>query len=282
MADTEKKAPSKAPGLLSQINKQATLRGSINSTINSTMRGAAVISSAGAEFKKETKNILQPGRVETFAQAMDRLDVNSKDLPLIHNQILLQVYLTLSLAVIALCIGLQFFVRGVWVSGILSFIIGLTCLANFSQSSIRAYQVRHKKLGAANEWFSNPGEWLPSRMGGLVDMDRTDPLRHPVLVNSLVGKARLFMFLGAMMLGVAVGVHSASFQAVPIALVGALYFLAVGFFVNGSRFSFEVFKRRKGLQCDLLYWVVSPSTWVPSKQAVPVKAASKKEAFNGS
>lgn len=282
MTEPEKKDPPKTPSLFSQINKQATLRGSINSTINNTMRGAAVISSTTADFKRETQNTLQPGRVETFQQAMDRLDVRSEDLPLIHNQILLQVYLTLGLGISAVCFGLQFFFRGVWVSGILCLIIGMTCLANFSQSSIRAYQVRHKKLGAASDWLSNWSEWLPSRMDGLVAMDKADPLRHPLVVNSLVGKARFSMFLGAMALGVGVGIHTASFEAVPIALVGALYFVAAGLFINGSRFSFEVFKRKKGLRCDLLYWMMSPLAWIPSKQAMPVRASSKKRGGDGS
>lgn len=282
MADKENTSSSKPKSFLSQINKQATLRGSVNSTINSTMRGASVISNASSQFKKETQQVLQPGRVETFSQAMERLQIDSNNLALIHNQILLQVYLTFFLSFASFVIFIQFIFRGMWVPGVLSLIISLTCFVNFAQSSIRTYQVRHKKLGAASDWLGSFSEWIPKRMTNLVPMDKSDPLRHPVLLNSFVSKAKFYMFLGFAFFGCAVGIHLASFGSVPPALLGALYLFSVSFVIYGGRFSFEVFRRSKGVQSDLLYWLISPGSWIPTKKEMPIKSTSPSEVFNGS
>ena len=273
--------PSKAKGLLSHINEQATLKGSINSTINSTLRGANVIATATNDFKKETRLVLQPGRVETFSQAMKRLEINEANLPLIHNQILLQIYLTFLLASFSLIISIYFLVLQNWASALLSLIVSLTCIANFSQSSIRAYQVRHRQLGAASQWFSNPAQWFPSRLKNVVPMQEGDPLRHPVIVNQYVSKAIFFMMTGAVFFGLGVGLYFADFRGVPMAPVALCFFLAAAFNGYGCRFSFEVFRRRKGLYCDILLWLITPEAWVPSKSHRLIRRESKKETPHG-
>ena len=43
-----------------------------------------------------------------------------------------------------------------------------------------------------------------------------------------------------------------------------LYILSTVFLSMGIRLSFEVFRRRMGLHCDALMWVLAPSDWIPA------------------
>lgn len=279
MTDPEKNTKPKS--FFSFVNKQATLRGSVNSTINNTMRGANAITTATDQFKKETRAIMQPGRVESFSQAMKRLGIKEAKLPLIHNQILLQLYLTFFLAIVAFTVALQFIIQAMWMPAMLASMVGLTCLANFAQSSIRAYQVRNQRLGAASQWLTEPGQWLPARMANLERMENGDPLRHPLLLNNYSSKARFHMFIAAFFLGLGLCLYFISFRLVPMAFVALCFLLSIAFVVYGSWFSFEVFRRRKALHCDMLFWLSTPSAWVPLLTRPTVKSNAKKEPRDG-
>ena len=260
-------------GFIADRDQRATFRGAVNSTVTNTMRGANVIRTASGNLRQGTKDLLKPGRVESFSQAMQRLKIDEAELPLIHNQILLQVYLTLFLGVIGMTIAACFLVVGSFVPAALACAVSASCLANCAQSSIRAFQVRRRALGKASEWISMPGEWIPSRMPGVRAMQRNDPLRNPEVVEQLATRARKFMFLGAMALGLGVGAHLIGIKTLPVAWVAMCYFLAAALTVNGGRYSFEVFKRRAGLHSDLLHWLESPLAWIPAKNAAATGSA---------
>lgn len=263
-ADPSGTGEKRRKGFLSYLNKQATLRGAINSTMTNTMRGASVIKSASGQLRAGTAVLMRPGRIETFEEALERNGVLEEDLPLIHNQLLLQMYAAGVFAVVAYTVAGVHTLQQSYFSGLLSLILGTTCAAHFSQSSLRAFQVRRRRLGAAAEWLTSPSEWLPSRMKGVRSMQKLDPLRRPALIEALARKSRLSLTLAGLVGGIGLAAALGGAAAIPLAWITTCVVSALVLLAIAVRYSFETFRRRAGMDCDLLLWIASPKHWVPS------------------
>ena len=180
----------KSFGFFSQINKNATIRGSINSTLNNTRRGASAITAASSLIKDGASEVISEARVESFNDALARLDVNEEDLPLIHNQILFQSYVSFAFFIISIAVSISFLYKAIYPAAVIAFVISLASFANFAQSSIRTYQIRTASLGNLFVWAFSFHEWLPPRMDSLVKMEKIDPLFHDSVVSDIASKAR--------------------------------------------------------------------------------------------
>lgn len=262
---TEQHKGAAARTFVSQLMKQATLRGSINSTVKNTLRGASAITVASESLKTGTRHALAAGRVETFEAAMARLGIVDDELALIHNQILLQVYMSFVVGLIALLVGIKFFAAYKFAPSMLSIAISGAAVATFAQGSIRCFQIQRRALGSAKEWLVSFGDWLPSRMPDMRRMQRRDPLQNPEVVRVLVQRFRANSRASG--LAFAIGISSALWQpaGLPSAWWATALFVGAAMFFNAIRYSFEVFRRQEGIYCDLLLWIETPRAWIPKE-----------------
>lgn len=253
------------PGTFSQINRDLTIMAGLRSTVGQTRRSVRMMRASADGLLQASRDAMAAGRVETFKAAMERTGVLEEDLPLVHNQIVLQCYTSLVVGVIAAAVSVNYIVSGQQVAAAaLSLLITVTSLFYFAQSSTQAMQIRHRELGLLSTWVSSPREWFPRRLTQLRRMSRSDPLRHPDAVRPLAQRARRAMFAAAIIFGVAFGIRMAHVDAYGGPWSVLLSFIGMAFLLTGGRVSFEVFRRRVGLHCDIAYWLLSPADWIPS------------------
>lgn len=251
---------------LAGLNRDATLRGGVRSAFASTVRGASNITNGASSISQATKNVLLNARVETFEVAMERLGLTNSNLPLIHNQIVLQVYLLFFLSLVATTLGVVYMVNGSNLSaGMLASVIAVSCVVFFSQNSLQAFQIRKKKLNLLSEWLASPAQWLPSRMDGLESMMRSDPLRAPEIIAGLVKSARKKLFSAALLLGIGIGIELGVEANLAQEWPKLFYMLGGALTLTGANVSFEVFKRRMGVYCDVALWILTPTAWIPGR-----------------
>lgn len=248
-----------------QFRKDASLFGGVRSLASTTRSGGAVIKDGVRIITDATQNSIKPARQESFEQAMQRLGVSEKYLPIIHNQLLVQIYLTFFMAIIAVTSGVNLIFNNSLMPATIAFLIAFASVAKAIQSSIQCEFIRQKKLGIHSQWWKKPSIWFPDRMDAVVPMKEDDPLRSPQSVNELVGAARKnFMFAAAM--GLLCIVVYFIFSSIGLTLLTLTVMTIL--LVIASNISFEIFKRRKGYECDPYPWIIEPKSWVPSYQSI--------------
>ena len=226
----------------------------IKSPLRVAREGGRLVGSNLASIRELNRRALSPGRRESFGDAMGRLGMTEQSLGLIHNQLVLQVYVCAFFASAAFAFALGHLLRDAALAGLAAAALGGAALANAAQASIRAYSIRARRLGVAGEWLVSPGEWFASRIDGYVPMTLDDPRRDPLIIERKASWARRAFW--AALSGALVAVVPE--LRVPALLVAALSFVL---FLHGA---FEVFRRRLGAECDLLCFVESPRAWWPS------------------
>lgn len=261
----------KKPTKISSLRREMSTFGGARSMIKQARQGSDLIGSGVKILTEATKKTLEPGRFETFDAAMDRLGVRSEELPIIHNQLVLQVYLSFFVGCIALASTGNLAFQGVYLASVVALLIGCAALTKAVQSSMQCYFIRERRLGISSQWWARASDWFPDRIEGCVTMQANDPLRDPRAVNAMVRNARRHFRFGAIVL--APGLLSYFvFGSLGWPLVSMTS--AVIFTLLGASLSFEVYKRREGVVCDLYPWLSTPKAWVPKMQpAQPARDA---------
>lgn len=261
--DKESGGRSGRRGAIRGVYKDLGVFGGIRSIGATAKQGSDAIAVSAQAMAEATRRSLEPARHETFAQALARLGVLEEDLPIIHNQIILQMHLALVVAAIALVGSIVYFAKGQIMAPLISLVIFLTCLVKASQSSIHCMSIRHRRLGLNAQWLASPGEWLPKRIFAERAMEKNDPLRDPEIVNGLARNARRSLTVGVSLIGLSV-LWTFLFPGNqwPLLYVGA----GLMVLFSGSKNSFEVFKRRRGIHCDVAPWLTDPTAWFPEME----------------
>lgn len=260
-----KKERKEPEGLWAQVNDKSSYRGAVRSMISGPKDGVRMIREASNTLKSQTRQVFEKGKVERFEDAMERLNVGQEDLPLIHNQILIQVYFSFFVGTLAWLVALRFLLTGSYFAGLVGLMVGLASMANYVQGAIRAKQIRTQTLGGGVFFLDGFRDWLPSRLSNVAKMEKNDPLRRPEIVAGLEKSARRFMLSSAVLFSIGMLVFGMKWEIVPSVFWVSFLICGVGFLMLGSWFSFQAFKRRKGLRCDMFFWFCSPKYWVPLK-----------------
>lgn len=258
--ETTASGKEKRKGALRGVYRDMGVLGSVRSLGNNAKQGADTIALGLETVVRATRKSLEPGRHETFYQATLRLGIEPEDLPIIHNQIALQLYLTLVVAAAALIGAGIYFLNGQIMAPLISLVVSLTCFAKAAQSSIQCMSIRQKRLGVAGDWISSPGEWMPKRIIADKPMEKNDPLRDPSVIQTIARTARRSLSIGALLILLAV-----CWVFLFPGNQWSLLYLGAGLVMifTGAKSSFEVFKRRKGIHCDVIPWLSDPSEWFP-------------------
>ena len=188
--------------------------GGAKSLIGNALKGGSLIAGGVSAWTEATKKALEPGRIETFDTAMSRLGVSEEALPIIHNQMALQVYLTFFVTCIAFASTVNLAIRGGLFPALVAFFIGSAALAKMIQSSIQCEFIRERRLGIGRQWLAKPGVWLPDRLKGLMVMSSNDPLREPGIVNAMARNARAHFWYATIMSSFGAGSYFI-FKSVP-------------------------------------------------------------------
>lgn len=244
--------------------------GGARSLVGNARMGGAVIGDGVRTLSDATRSSLQAGRYESFSQAMARLGVTDDQLPIVHNQLLLQLYLTFFVSIAAFTSCANLILNGAILASIVAGMIGIASLTKTVQSSMQCEFIRERKLGLARQWWQKPSVWLPNRMAGVIPIPMGDPLRDPKIVAGMVKGSRRRFLVSGLVLTFAVCSHFVfnSWGWPLLALGGAIVFAMMA-----ANDSFEIFKRRQGHVCDLYPWLISPKDWVPSNS--PPKSLTK-------
>lgn len=253
------------PGFFSKLNKDATLTGVVKSTFSNLRNGADVVSTGLGSITESSRNIAFSGRIESFDNAMQRLCLADSDLPLIHNQIVLQTYLSFFIGLAAMTMAAMYVITTpFWGSGLLCGVVAITAFVYFVQSSSQALQIRERRLGLLGEFILSPSQWFPSRMANLRQMQKNDPLRLASVVEPMASIARKRMGMGLVFLTLSVLFKLTDWEMYTGPWGTLFLAFSLVFLLLGASLSFNVFRRRCALHCDVIPWLFSPSEWIPS------------------
>lgn len=271
-----KKPQEKTPpdGADEPLGKHASLLGGMRSAYRVGEDGAKVVRGGVDELRRRTVEAATTRRIESFEQAMERLGIDERMLPVIHNQLVAQCYLCLMVAVLALAMGVNYMLAATLLSGLAAVTIGLACAVAAGQASMRSMSIRLRRLGVGSQWLCSPGDWIPDRIDAVVPRGPNDMHMAPAALDSMTWRARLQIKVGGGVLLSAAGLAVASFF-VPVS-GWPLFFCVAGLFIllAGLRSSFEVFQQRRSCYCDIIYWLGHRQEILPSP---PGKAAPPKK-----
>jgi hypothetical protein len=253
-----------SPGLLREANEGLSIRGSIRSSLALSGQGLALMRSSARALADDTKRVMRPGRNETFDDAMARLGLSDADLPLVHNQLMLQAVLVFCVSLLALFAAVFYaFAQGRLLPALIAAVIAIACAGYSAQASFRAFSIRRRELGNWSAWLASPDEWLVARLGGCRKMNNGDPMVKPGTLNDMAAIARRRLYAAGALFVVAVVVHALSKPGQLSS--GALIFFFAGAFqvIMGLRDAFAIYRGRQRRYYDLMAWVTSPSHWLP-------------------
>ncbi|ALK96612.1 hypothetical protein [Massilia sp. WG5] len=100
-------------------------------------------------------------RVESFNQAQARLMVTNEDIAHTKNMFTLSFYVSLLFALFCFGGAIHYFIDGATIGIFTMIAIMLVCLSNSFKFSFRVYQINHRSLCSAREWFAAKKEWFP-------------------------------------------------------------------------------------------------------------------------
>jgi hypothetical protein len=119
----------------------------------------------GAKFIVHNgRAILTPvrsNRVENFNEAMVRLGVQDEDIKKNYINFVRSFWISFFFAVVCLAYGFNMAFHSQIIGALACLSITTLCLSNCFRFSFRAFQIKHKKLCSANEWFARKSEWFP-------------------------------------------------------------------------------------------------------------------------
>jgi hypothetical protein len=259
----------KEPGLYKRATKNMSVFGGARSLMGNAREGGAVIGEGVRVLNQAARDSMKAGRFETFDQAMSRLGIEEEQLPIIHNQMVLQLYLTFFVGIASLTSGVNLVVQDNLFAAIIAALIAVASMTKTVQSSMQCEFIRQRRLGIGAMWWSRPSIWFPARMEGTIPMAANDPMRDPKLVRNLAVSSQLQFKLAAASVAMGLGAY-AVFMSMgwPLITMGA----AMVFLMKGANLSFEVYKRRQGHHCDLYPWLMTPSSWIPAKSVKTTKS----------
>jgi hypothetical protein len=267
MEQNEQGEKKKSVGLVRRaLTGDTSLVGSARSITNSIKNGAAMVTGTVDILAAGTKKALTAPRVELFEAACQRMSINERDLPKIHNQILLKLYSAFFVGVIGLVMSVNFalfFDVGLLVV-LCCMSTALACFGICIQASIQSYFIRKRKLGLEKQWFKDPGEWLPSRMDLSLPILPGDSRLDQRMANALAARSRTSFLVAVVLFGFALVL----WQLTPAGgLPGAALLtslIATSILLRAIRASVIVLQSRTGVDYDLLFWIGNPKAWIPS------------------
>lgn len=245
-----------------------SLFGGVRSLGRNLKNGASVVSGGIFSIKSSTVSALSKPKIETFTSACERLNLDENALPKIHNQILLQLYCAafVGLGAVFMLSNYVLFLNGTVMVELACLAISLACVVTSAQASIQAYQIREKKLGLRNQWFSKPEEWFPSRIEFAEPIQIGDSRCDPKMTLLVAARSRRNFYIFILMIFLAIVLW---LTQPPSTLPGAaLLTLGLSGFVlsRAIRNSLFVLQAKDGKDYDMMYWLMMPSAWFPTKK----------------
>lgn len=112
--------------------------------------------------RTETPPPAEGSESEAFAQAVQEYGRSETDLKNLHRYHTVRVYALTAGALFTLAYSLTtaFLTYGAGIGG-LAVLLALLFLAGAAQSSLRAWQLRERRLGSFSEWLRQPRVWFP-------------------------------------------------------------------------------------------------------------------------
>jgi hypothetical protein len=253
-------------GFIRQLNRDLTIRNSFRSMFRNATNGAVVVQSTASSIVDGFHKSMESSRNETFEAACDRFGILPHDLPLIHNQLLLQIYLSFYMSIAAFAFWGNFMISGTGIMiKLASFSIGMACLSNAFQSSLQAFRVRNLSLGGTSTWLNSPGEWFPSRILNTLEI-AVDDSRLDIQTASLSAtRSRRYFLFSAIISAATLPLYLTSDKSTIPGLSLLAIFFSFLFLIFAIKNSFFVMQFHSRTVCDLLAWFLTPKAWIPNR-----------------
>lgn len=243
--------------------KGATLRNGVRAMLGSTADGTEFLRATAGSF---SKGLGSSGtkKKETFEEACQRLDVDVDKFNVIHNQLVVQCYVTFFLGVAVLAAGVNLFLTGSSLATLLMSCSGaLTCFATAALSSVRSFRIRAKSFDLDHQWRQSVGEWMPSRVP-VSKIDRSGDGRVAnEMIRSAAQTSKIYFFVSFFLLALAV-LGSLTGASADLDIRYGLLFIAMIYCTLWVKNSILALQGRQKAEVDLISWLSEPSAWYPS------------------
>lgn len=258
-----------------ELYGELTLRNSVKKMYAGPAEGADVVkSSANAVIESFSKTNVE--RNESFDEACERLGVGEDEIPLIHNQLMLQTYVSFFVGVVALIFIVAAFVAGsMMLVKLVALGAAMASFGNAVQASVQCFRVRSRSLVDFADWCASPDNWVPRKIGANSPIADGDSRRDKKFYVRCVGRARKYYFVGLATLVVSLpGFYLDALMIDRLHYTTTfLGFVFIALAVNNAIVAMQCAKR---CELDFISWLSSPEFWFPEAVVlVPAKEATK-------
>lgn len=259
---SDRKENTNARAVLGLI-KEATLRNSVRALLSSNGDATDFLkTTAGAVMGGFERPV--GGRHESFDEACLRLDIKERDLPKIHNHVVLQCYLAFFLAVALIAASVNLYVSDASLFAVGGCIGGVVaCLSTAALSSMQSFRIRVRSLAEDSRWRRSSQEWFPSRVLPAPIDDAGDARLDERMVSAAITRARTFYCVAAGLVALAC-VGAIGEQSVDLGVRYGLVILSIVFGCVGAKSAIFALQGQQKVDFDIASWILDPSAWVPS------------------
>jgi hypothetical protein len=243
--------------------------------VSAPVEGADVVRGTAEAVYQGFSNANSEVRSESFSEACSRLGISEQKLALIHNQLLVQIYVIFFAGLAALTIFINTMLIGSGVMVALAALAGsLACFSNAAQASLQAYRVRTHKLCNVTEWIGMPSEWLPSRLPITGKINLGDSRLDPGMHRMAVVRSKKYFIAAAVVSLCSLPAFLSDSGSILRVEYGAIGF-CLAFLVVGSRYSILALQSYERKEVDFTYWLKCPGMWWPPTPQVKRSSKSK-------
>lgn len=147
---------------LGKLNRDTSLLSPVRSAKNQGLLGFAMIADLSRGAVNVVTSAMNPGRTETFEEAMSRFGLREGDLARIHNKLSLEAIILYSMVWVSVAVATYFMmVSTIPSSALVALFVGFACFARAATCLFRAYQIRNRALGGLRQWASSASNWMP-------------------------------------------------------------------------------------------------------------------------
>ena len=101
-------------------------------------------------------------RQETFANAVERLNLSPEDIAASYKSYNFRFYVFSFFGSMAMFLGIWSAIQGSWLGSLSSVGAMMVCVGQAFNASFRCFQIRHHELFSVREWWNAKSEWFPA------------------------------------------------------------------------------------------------------------------------
>jgi len=106
----------------------------------------------------------EDARVETFQQAVERLNLSGSDIRKRYEQLRFEFVMYATVFVFITLFTIDFIIAGSFFPALICLSILMLVLSLLTKASFTAFRIRRRSMGGLGLWVRSPGEWWPASL----------------------------------------------------------------------------------------------------------------------